>query len=420
MDINIYPDPDFYSDKNYPQNIDELKNSITRFGYAKDKVTFEFVEKAVSKTNRFFEDMIGFIWNEAERGAKEIPEKLRLLDGEGSVILSQRQCLSIISNAFFCTYKDRISDNCMSGNNMPSINFDELYGGKSWGYSEIEKLKMIFNYFKRCRIKLENGDPMNRPVFFIRNKNTSITVDDWENDRSVLILPQMYPLNKSLEEAEGMLKVDFANQIIGGAAIAYGNVQEEIMFCARPELIVSRLICPAMRPDEAIIFIGAEQFSQTEGYGSYFEYSGNFLDTSPMQKNGALSSYITAIDAADFRYLDRRKQYDRDLILRELTKTFAGFNVENTPDHIATGNWGCGIFGGDVELKSIIQWIAASRSGKKMHYYPWSQARVFNKLPELSETLVRKNITTGDLSAFLLNKLQKSNNVYNQIAEHYS
>lgn len=28
---------------------------------------------------------------------------------------------------------------------------------------------------------------------------------------------------------------------------------------------------------------------------------------------------------------------------------------------IATGNWGCGAFGGDPELKAIIQWLAASQ-----------------------------------------------------------
>lgn len=28
---------------------------------------------------------------------------------------------------------------------------------------------------------------------------------------------------------------------------------------------------------------------------------------------------------------------------------------------VATGNWGCGVFGGDPELKSMIQWLAASQ-----------------------------------------------------------
>lgn len=28
---------------------------------------------------------------------------------------------------------------------------------------------------------------------------------------------------------------------------------------------------------------------------------------------------------------------------------------------VATGNWGCGAFGGDPELKAIVQWLAASQ-----------------------------------------------------------
>lgn len=27
---------------------------------------------------------------------------------------------------------------------------------------------------------------------------------------------------------------------------------------------------------------------------------------------------------------------------------------------VATGNWGCGAFGGDPELKAMIQWLSAS------------------------------------------------------------
>ena len=41
-------------------------------------------------------------------------------------------------------------------------------------------------------------------------------------------------------------------------------------------------------------------------------------------------------------------------------------NEEKT---ISTGNWGCGVFGGDHELKFLQQWIAASFAGiKRLDY----------------------------------------------------
>ena len=35
---------------------------------------------------------------------------------------------------------------------------------------------------------------------------------------------------------------------------------------------------------------------------------------------------------------------------------------------VVTGNWGCGAFGGDPELKTIIQWLAASQVTLLIHF----------------------------------------------------
>ena len=44
---------------------------------------------------------------------------------------------------------------------------------------------------------------------------------------------------------------------------------------------------------------------------------------------------------------------------------------------IATGNWGCGAFGGDPQLKSLIQWIAASVCGAPLlKYYTFGDERM--------------------------------------------
>ena len=65
--------------------------------------------------------------------------------------------------------------------------------------------------------------------------------------------------------------------------------------------------------------------------------------------------FVVAIDALYFS--DPIQQYDVSRIDRELNKAFTGFSA--LPDitamahlGIATGNWGCGAFRGDPELKS--------------------------------------------------------------------
>ncbi len=44
---------------------------------------------------------------------------------------------------------------------------------------------------------------------------------------------------------------------------------------------------------------------------------------------------------------------------------------------VATGNWGCGAFKGDPQLKSMLQWMAVSANGRpEMKYYPFNDKRV--------------------------------------------
>jgi poly(ADP-ribose) glycohydrolase len=45
---------------------------------------------------------------------------------------------------------------------------------------------------------------------------------------------------------------------------------------------------------------------------------------------------------------------------------------------ILTGNWGCGAFGGDPQLKSLIQWIAVSLCGERMVYFTYGENSLKN------------------------------------------
>ena len=64
---------------------------------------------------------------------------------------------------------------------------------------------------------------------------------------------------------------------------------------------------------------------------------------------------------------------------RDLQKALCGFlgALERYKERTccATGNWGCGAFGGSAAVKVFIQWIAASLAGlDTLEYFPWEDA----------------------------------------------
>ncbi|KAF9403895.1 hypothetical protein BGZ94_004470 [Podila epigama] len=155
--------------------------------------------------------------------------------------------------------------------------------------------------------------------------------------------------------------------------------QEEIRFMICPEMIVSRLFSQPMEANEAILIKGVEVYSDYIGYSKTFEWFADHRDTTPRDKLGRRQREICAIDARPFKSkASRIGQFDKHFLLREINKAIVGFHpspvnasewglarpqdeaIAVVPRPIATGNWGCGAFGGHLQLKFVLQWIAAS------------------------------------------------------------
>lgn len=244
----------------------------------------------------------------------------------------------------------------------------------------------------------------------------------------------MHALRESIDDQDDMLKVDFANMLIGGASLAYGNVQEEITFAERPELNVARLFHRPMAANEAIVLLNAQRYS-TLVPGTY---GGSLAHGGPAPYAAATSgparsfapSGILALDALDLRCLPRPFQYDPKGIDRELRKCLAGlaFNgaAHGLPDatnrRVATGNWGCGVFRGDAELKLLIQWIACSVTGREMHYFPFDRQDLVARFPPLQAVILGKQITPLELLGFLrtgLGGAAASGQVWRLVHQHF-
>jgi poly(ADP-ribose) glycohydrolase len=365
----------------------------------------------------FGDDILPYIAKRAMEVETLFPEKtIDLLTSglTGGISLTRHQTSCILSLAFFNLLSPVSSKGGSRYQHLTLINIIE----RGFFTSQFSKCLCIIGYFHRLlkEEKAGNDDYMKRCISIERKvlDRDNCKADYWKNS-DILLGPVKTNPDGLIEEASGTLQVDFANEFIGGGVLAHGNVQEEIRFMINPECLVSCLLCEAMAKDEAILITGAEQFSSYKGYGGNFTYAGPFTDANPLDvlMNRASVS-IVAIDAIPAAWLPggASYQFEEAAILREVSKAYCGFSFQVVGDTsggtsrvpVATGNWGCGAFGGNKELKTLIQWMACSQANREMLYYTFRDKRLVDRQLELIECLTAAKVTVGQLYQVLTDK----------------
>ncbi|KAM4729657.1 poly(ADP-ribose) glycohydrolase isoform 1-T2 [Anableps anableps] len=306
-----------------------------------------------------------------------------------SLTLSQEQIACLLANAFFCTFprrNSRKSEYC----NYPEINFYRLFEGSS--PRKIEKLKTLLCYFRRVTQTRPKG-----LVTFTRQILTS--PPDWESSQTQLKRLHITCKGTIEDDGYGMLQVDFANRFVGGGVTGHGLVQEEIRFLINPELIVSRLFTEALEHNECLIIAGTEQYSKYSGYAESYKWEESYKDETPRDDWQRRCTEIVAIDAVKYRHF--LEQFLPEKITRELNKAYCGFYRSNSNikhlSAVATGNWGCGAFGGDTRLKALIQLMAAAEAGRDVAYFTFGDAQLMRDVHEMHTFLTERQVTVGQL-----------------------
>ena len=130
-------------------------------------------------------------------------------------------------------------------------------------------------------------------------------------------------------------------------------MQEEILFITAPEHIVAMLLAEELEDDECLIMTGCEKFSSYSGYSKSFKFKGNYIDESSRDILGRKHIQWIAMDAKSY-HRNPDSQFEAENIIRDLNKSYCAFSASKTNESaIATGNWGCGIFQGNVHLKVL-------------------------------------------------------------------
>jgi len=289
----------------------------------------------------------------------------------GIIFLRREQCAALLAASFFSLLPSHKVQTC-GKLVLPEFCLSHILG------SEKQKVLCILNYF--MRITSADAAFLDEIVSFSRRvEDCGLHESFWTTLDKPLC--KFIIEHGVIEDSAGNLQADFANKYLGGGALRSGKVQEEIRFAISPECFVGMLFCEVMRPNEVIFIVGTFQYSNYTGYGRGFRFSGSCLRgrEESLDHQGRRGPHIVAFDALCGV---GEQQYDSPKILRELQKAYIAClgDVEENPSTrcqgFATGNWGCGAFGGDPQLKALLQWLAASAADRDLVYYPFGDHRV--------------------------------------------
>lgn len=311
-----------------------------------------------------------------------------------SLTLSQEQISCLLANAFFCTFPHRNSTHPRAEySNYPDINFNRLFGESS--KRKQQKLKTIFQYFRSV-----TEEPPQGLVTFERRSLAGRC--DWKRCDSKISKLHITSKGTIEKDGKGMLQVDFACAMVGGGVLGSGLIQEEIRFLTHTELIVSRLFTEKLGDWDALCITGPQCYSEYSGYSDTYSWEGPHTDTTERDRWMRRCTKIVAIDAIKFK--NEQQQFEMRNVDRELNKAYCGFKPRVQAQcylPVATGNWGCGAFNGDIKLKALIQIMAASKASRDIVYFTFGNEELVQEIWNVHNFLQKQHFTVGKLYSVL-------------------
>jgi hypothetical protein len=163
----------------------------------------------------------------------------------------------------------------------------------------------------------------------------------------------------------------------------------------RPELLVATLLCPYLQPGEAVKISGAERFCRMvlpppqpshSGVprGGGLRFGRREEDQAPRSEDdGSVQTCFALIDPIDAcGSLERwplLSQLRPPHLLREVNKAYAAFKPSTKDERreyrmvsTSSDDWGCGAHltgWGHLELRLVLQWLAASEAKRPLRCF---------------------------------------------------
>ncbi|KAG9019669.1 hypothetical protein FRB90_011478 [Tulasnella sp. 427] len=195
--------------------------------------------------------------------------------------------------------------------------------------------------------------------------------------------------------------VVFANKVVG---FGVGGTMEEVAVGTTPEACPIVLFTPPLKDDQVLVVEGVEELVVVEGYGrsarmTRILHATPPTEDSPWRKRTMLFMDALELDGFENSSTDPLPDLLPGHIDRELRKAYTAFSSASSTRpyaHVSTGLWGCGAFGGNDEVKTIIQWCAAAFAGVPLRFtYSDDRSRFVAKFRDFVD-LARRDAWTAE------------------------
>lgn len=305
------------------------------------------------------------------------------------VVLSRRQIACLVVHQFLCSLPSQswVTDS--------SPDFRIWYSGDS-RHPEIitAYLSALFVYFDRLA---GHGSDSPCPPLLSAEWLVTFTLralgkhpDDIIQSLPMecALIPMTITCQSTISTAPALLGLpDGACVISANKNVGFGQTatQEEMHVGTSPESCPIVLLCPTLQDTQVLIVKGAEAMVIVDGYGRKAQMRGatpkdllRGVPFSQWQRRTMLFMDALELDMYDSLPDGIVADLLPGNVDRELTKAYTAFSSSismqrsggllSSYSRIITGLWGCGAFGGNREIKTVLQWCAASLAGVKLHF----------------------------------------------------
>lgn len=390
----------------------QIERAITKYNHVLGRKSMDNLHRLIdgmdeSEKREFFTTVLPGMIRYCLRLPDIVTRPLPILKQQSNdaIVLSQQQIASLLANMFFCTFPHKQANSKLNN----GLDFSQLF--TSTEDTCLEKLKCILNYFHRVVTHEPNG-----MVTFERKSGQKWP--DWSKSKKSILLPELNANGNMEDDGVGMLMVDFASKYVGSGVLTRAANQHEILFALHPELMASILFTELLDDNETLEVVGIERYNTCTGYGQTFKWESDESDTTERDETRRRKRMIVAMDAKEFgqNHDVKSVQCKTQNLQRELNKAYCGFRSgelshpsKKCPlESVATGNWGCGYFGGDPRLKFLIQLMSASEIDRKLVYFTVKNEKLAHDMECMARSLVNKRVTVGRLYNGIV-KFAKSN-----------